>query len=114
QGRSRARGRLPHRGKKWATARRIDAETMHKESPESFSNGAWTFERTYSTRSVVNGRYVSIVRSDYEDTGGAHPNRGADTILWDKAANKRISIRPFFNETADNGPTLKSMRQGII
>ena len=31
-----------------------------------------------------------------------------------KAANKRISIRPFFNETADNGPTLKSMRQGII
>jgi hypothetical protein len=34
--------------------------------------------------------------------------------LWDKTANKRISIRPFFTETADDCPTLKAMRQGII
>jgi len=101
-------------GKKWATKQRIDAEKMYKESPESFSNRAWTFERSYSIRSVVNGRYVSIVRDEYEYTGGAHPNRGADTILWDKTVKKRISIRPFFNETADDGPTLKALRQGII
>ena len=65
-------------------------------------------------RSVVDGRYVSIVRGDYEYTGGAHPNSTIDTILWDKSANKRISIRPFFTETADDGPTLKAMRQGVI
>ena len=81
---------------------------------KSFSNGAWTFDRTYAVRSVVSGRYVSIVRGDYEYSGGAHPNRSADTILWDKTANKRISIRSFFTETADNGPTLKAMRQAII
>ena len=101
-------------GKKWATARRIDAEKMHKDSPESFSNGAWTFERTYSVRSVINGRYVSIVMGYYEYTGGAHPNRSADTVLWDRTAKKRISIRPFFTETADNGPTLNAMRQAAI
>ena len=63
---------------------------------------------------MVDGRYVSIVRADYEYTGGAHPNSSSDTILWDRSAGKRISIRPFFTETADNGPTLKAMRQGVI
>jgi hypothetical protein len=46
-------------------------------------------------RSVVADRYVSIVRDDYLDTHGAHPNTDVDTIIWDEAAKKRISIRPF-------------------
>ncbi|MEH2541158.1 hypothetical protein V1272_000485 [Bradyrhizobium sp. AZCC 1708] len=100
-------------GKKWASARRADADKERKQDPDLFRN-AWSYERKYDTRSVVDGRYVSIVRADYEYTGGAHPNSASDTILWDKSAGKRISIRPFFTETADNGPTLKAMRQGVI
>ena len=45
------------------------------------------------------------------DTGGAHPNSDVNTILWDATEKKRISIRPFFTETADNGPTMKAMLQ---
>jgi Deacetylase PdaC/Protein of unknown function (DUF3298) len=101
-------------GKKWAEKNRADAEKERKSDPALFRNGPWTMERKYETRSVVDGRYVSIVRADYEYTGGAHPNSSSDTILWDKSAGKRISIRPFFTETADNGPTLKAMRQGVI
>jgi hypothetical protein len=71
-------------------------------------------ERKYETRSVVDGRYVSIVRSDYENTGGAHPHSSSNTILWDRSAGKRMSIRPFFTETVANGPTLKAMRRGVI
>jgi hypothetical protein len=100
-------------GKKWAEKNRTDADKERKQDPELFRN-AWSFERKYETRSVVDSRYVSIVRGDYEYTGGAHPNSSSDTILWDRSAGKRISIRPFFTETADNGPTLKAMRQGII
>ena len=100
-------------GKAWAVKNRADADKERKQDPELFRN-AWSFERKYETRSVVNGRYVSIVRADYEYTGGAHPNGSSDTILWDRSAGKRISIRPFFIETADNGPTLKAMRQGVI
>jgi hypothetical protein len=100
-------------GKAWAAKNRADADNERKQDPELFRN-AWSFERKYETRSVVDGRYVSIVRGDYEYTGGVHPNSSSDTILWDKSAGKRISIRPFFTETADNGPTLKAMRQGII
>jgi hypothetical protein len=101
-------------GKKWAEKNRADAEKERRQDPQLFRNGPWTMDRKYQTRSVVDGRYVSIVRADYEYTGGAHPNSSSDTILWDKSAGKRISIRPFFTETADDGPTMKAMRQGVI
>ena len=101
-------------GKAWVTKNRADADKERKQDPELFRNGPWTMERKYETRSVVDGRYVSIVRTDYEYTGGAHPNSSSDTILWDRSAGKRISIRPFFTETADNGPTLKAMRLSVI
>jgi hypothetical protein len=100
-------------GKKWAEKNRADADKERKQDPGLFRN-AWSFERKYLTRSVVDNRYVSIVREDYEYTGGAHPNSSSDTILWDKSTGKRISIRPFFTETADNGPTMKALRQAVI
>jgi hypothetical protein len=101
-------------GKKWAEKNRAAAETSRKQDPVMFRDGAWSFERRYDIRSVVGGHYVSIVRSDYMNTGGAHPNSDVDTILWDATAKKRISIRPFFTETADGGPTLQAMQSAII
>lgn len=101
-------------GRKWAEKNRAEADKDHESNPELFPNGPWTMERKYETRSVVDGRYVSVVRDDYENTGGAHPNSSTDTILWDKSAGKRISIRPFFTETEDNGPTMTAMRQGVV
>jgi hypothetical protein len=101
-------------GKVWAEKNRADAEKERKQDPQMFRNGAWSMERKYETRSVVDGRYVSIVRSDYMDTGGAHPNSDVNTVLWDKSAHKRISIRPFFTETSDDGPTMKAMVKAVI
>lgn len=97
-------------GRKWATQMRADAEKEKKESPEMFQEGRkWSMERMYSSRSVVANRYVSVVRADSTYQGGAHPNQNTDTILWDAQAKKRISIRPFFKETADNGPTMTAL-----
>jgi hypothetical protein len=101
-------------GKKWVEKNSAEAQASRKQDPVMFRNGPWSFSRTYATRSVVGGHYVSIVRSDYMDSGGAHPNSNVNTILWDSTASKRISIRPFFTETADGGPTLKAMRSEII
>lgn len=101
-------------GRKWVDKNAAEATASRKQDPQMFRNGAWTMERKYETRSVVDGHYVSIVRSDYTDTGGAHPNRDVDTILWDTTAKKRISIRPFFTETADNGPNMKALVKAII
>jgi hypothetical protein len=62
-------------GKKWIGKNAADAESSREQDPVMFRNGAWSFERKYEVRSVVDGHYVSIVRSDYMDTGGAHPIR---------------------------------------
>jgi hypothetical protein len=100
-------------GKKWLDKQAADAAASRKQDPQLFRDGGWTFERKYSVRSVVDDHYVSIVRSDYIDTHGAHPNSDVDTILWDMSAKKRISIRPFFTETADNDPTMTAMRKAV-
>ena len=101
-------------GKAWAAKNSADADKERRQDPQMFRNGAWSMARNYETRSVVDGHYVSIVRSDYMDTGGAHPNSDVNTILWDSAANKRISIRPFFTETADGGATMKAMVKAVL
>jgi hypothetical protein len=101
-------------GRSWAEKNRAEAAAARKQDPAMFRNGAWTVERKYEVRSMVAGRYVSIVRSDYGNTGGAHPNSDVDTILWDKITAKRISIRPFFKETADDGATLKALAKDLV
>jgi Protein of unknown function (DUF3298) len=98
-------------GKSWASAMRAQAEKEHHDDPAAFRDGMkWTEDRAYELRSVT-GRYVSIVRNDDTFEGGAHPNHVIDTILWDTQAQKRISIRPFFTETADNGPTMNALAE---
>jgi hypothetical protein len=101
-------------GRKWLDKNAAEAAASRREDPQFFKDGGWTFERKYTIRSIVAGRYVSILRNDYMDTRGAHPNSDVDTILWDKNAGKRISIRPFFVETADNGPTMRAMAKAVV
>ncbi|MBR0710238.1 RsiV family protein [Bradyrhizobium liaoningense] len=100
--------------RKWLDKNAAEAAASRKEDPQLFKGGGWDFERKYAIRSVVADRYVSVLRNDYMDTHGAHPNSDVNTILWDRTANKRISIRPFFTETADNGPTMKAMMKAVI
>jgi Protein of unknown function (DUF3298) len=101
-------------GKKWLDKSAGGAAAELKQDPQFFKDGGWAFERKYAIRSVVADRYVSVIRSDYMDTHGAHPNSDVNTILWDRNESKRISIRPFFNETADNGSTMTAMRKAVI
>jgi Protein of unknown function (DUF3298) len=101
-------------GRKWLDKNAADAAAELKQDPQFSKDGGWTFERKYSVRSIVAERYVSVLRDDYMDTRAAHPNSDVNTILWDKMAQKRISIRPFFTETADNGATMSAMLKAVI
>jgi hypothetical protein len=101
-------------GKKWIAEQRAEAEPEYKSDPELFRNGPWTYERSYATDSLVADRYLSILRTDYSYAGGAHPNTDIDTILWDKAQAKRISIRPFFTDLADGSPAMQAMVKGVL
>jgi hypothetical protein len=96
-------------GKRWAERNRAEAAKAARDEPEFFRGGRrWTFERSYALLSVV-GRYISVLRDDGTFTGGAHPNSYENTVLWDRDARKRVNIRPFFRETADNGPTMTAL-----
>ena len=101
-------------GRKWIDKQAADAASSRKTDPQLFQDGGWSYERKYDIRSVIGDRYVSVIRSDYMDTHGAHPNSDVDTVLWDRTIKKRISIRPFFVETADNGATMQAMLKAVI
>ncbi|MGL4261789.1 MAG: PdaC/SigV domain-containing protein [Afipia sp.] len=102
-------------GKKWANSNLAEANKQFKESPEFFSGGrTWELERDYTLQSTVANRYVSILRNEFTFTGGAHPNRGFETFLWDDQAKKPISIRPFFTELKDGGPALTAILKAVI
>ncbi|MBB4262138.1 MULTISPECIES: RsiV family protein [unclassified Bradyrhizobium] len=101
-------------GKKWLNKNAAEAAAARKADPQFSREGGWDFERKYEIRSVIADRYVSVLRNDYMNTRGAHPNSDVNTILWDKAEGKRISIRPLFTETADNGATMKAMVKAVI
>ena len=92
-------------GKAWAAKMSETAEAEWRDNRKAFRGLKWSYGRHYMLRSAIS-RYVSVVRSNGTFEGGAHPSQEIDTILWDIAARKRISIRPFFLEMNDNGPTL--------
>lgn len=95
-------------GKAWAAKMNETAGVEWRDNRKAFHGQQWSYDRDYTLRSAI-GRYVSVVRSDGTFESSAHPNQEIDTILWDTAARKRISIRPFFLETNDNGPTLVAL-----
>jgi hypothetical protein len=96
-------------GRRWVDSMRKEAEKSRQDDPQLFGPGRrWSLERRYDLVSEV-GRYISILRTDDTYEGGAHPNLEMNTLLWDRDAKKRISIRPFFKETADNGPTMQAL-----
>jgi Deacetylase PdaC/Protein of unknown function (DUF3298) len=102
-------------GKRWAERERREADREWQNSPELFRGGQrWTLERDYAVVSVVSDRYISILRTDYTYTGGAHPNTTLETVLWDEQTKKRISIRPFFNDLSDNSRAMVEIQNAVI
>lgn len=95
-------------GRTWADKAFADATAQWRSDPKTFRDLQWSYDRTYDLRSAI-GRYVSVVRSDGTFEGGAHPNQEINTILWDKNTRKRVSIRPLFDEMADDGPTVVAL-----
>lgn len=102
-------------GRKWANGNFAEANKELRESPELFKGGrSWELERNYTVQSTIAQRYISILLNEYTFTGGAHPNRGFDTFLWDNQTKKPISIRPFFSELNDDGPVMNAILKAVI
>ncbi len=97
-------------GRRFVASTRAETDSEYKNNRGYFADGRkYSYERSYEFRSLIANRYLSVVRADHTFTGGAHPNTLFNTILWDSAHKKRISVRPFFSEAADNGPTMTAL-----
>lgn len=46
-------------------------------------------------------KLVSLARTDFEFTGGAHPNTSFASVIWDKTTNKRLGFADLFRPGAD-------------
>ncbi|QUS39237.1 DUF3298 domain-containing protein [Tardiphaga alba] len=104
-------------GKSWASKTLKELVEQRKDMtdlPADIRNRPWSAERGYTQDALVVNRYASIIRSEFSYTGGAHPNHGSDTLLWDKQTGKMISIRPFFTELADDGPAMTAIRNAVV
>lgn len=100
-------------GKAWIEKNKREAEKEYRKDPSFFADGrTWSFERGYTHLSTA-GPYVSVLRTDFFFSGGAHPNTEVNTILWDTGTRKRVSVRPFLTETKDNGPTMTALAKLI-
>ncbi|HEU5016755.1 MAG TPA: RsiV family protein [Pseudolabrys sp.] len=110
------RGLYPHllaAGKREMGKWQVDADKARQEIPQIFRDGRrYEFERHYKEESAI-GPYISIVRTDFIDSLGAHPNTIINTLLWNTSARKFVSIRPFFTEAADNGPTMQALAAAV-
>lgn len=105
--------RLLAAGKREMAKWRATAAKDYRDDPKMFSKDRrYSFDRSYQQRSAVQG-YISIVRTDFTYSLGAHPNTSIDTLLWDARASRFISIRPFFDETANNGPTMRVLAAAV-
>lgn len=61
----------------------------------------WNGAYEYSVGVEVAGdtpRLLSLARSHYEFSGGAHPNHGTDAILWDREGWREIKVAELFSE----------------
>ncbi len=104
-------------GKTWASKTLKELVAQRKDMndlPADIRNRPWSSERGYAQDALVANRYTSIIRSEFSYTGGAHPNHGSDTLLWDRQPGKMISIRPFFTELADGGPAMTAIRNAVV
>jgi len=53
------------------------------------------------TPGAETGKLFSLIRTDSEDTGGAHPNASFVSILWDKALKREITVADLFAKGAN-------------
>ena len=90
---------------KWHAA----ADKDFRENPDLFKDGrGYEFGRAYDQRSAIQG-YVSIMRNDYSYSGGAHPNRFTDTLLWDSTRPSSSTSVPSSRKRRTDGPALRTL-----
>lgn len=95
---------LAAEGKKFGIESESDTLAQWRKDKTLFRN-PYSFSRVYRLRAAA-GKYVSVIVDEFEYTGGAHPNHGSTTLLWDRERGARADFKTLFKDTADNNPDM--------
>lgn len=89
-----------------------EADELGVEGLGTYKNQPWTDDILFTLRSKV-GRIVSVVRRDLVDMGGAHPNTEVTTTIWDRNAERPLTLNDLLIESAEGGPVLTALAKLI-
>lgn len=62
---------------------------------------------------VETGRLFSLMRTDFDYSGGAHPNTVATSLLWDRTDARRITAADLFGQQADTSGLERALCQAV-
>ena len=85
-------------------AQAADPKDGLRSEPRAFRDqGAWEMQVDYGP-AMETGRLLSLYRSAYTDTHGAHPNHSDGGVVFDKTANRNLHPLDLLNPGADQRP----------
>jgi hypothetical protein len=99
-------------GKKFGEDSYNETEEDWRKDKSVFGN-PYGFYRTYRLRAAA-GQYVSLIVSESEYTGGAHPNHGSKTRLWDRERDTYAEFRAFFKDNDDDSADMQALSKLIL
>ncbi|MEO7277299.1 MAG: hypothetical protein ABIW33_04680 [Sphingomicrobium sp.] len=94
-----------------ATAKARTAKCGHEESAIRIRTGGEAIACSSSTKITTSGqtgRLLSLARSDWAFTGGAHGNGGTSALLWDRKRGRRIAFGDLFRSTDGYPPAFRT------
>jgi hypothetical protein len=99
-------------GKKFGVESKDDTAEQWREDKSLFRN-PYVFGRVYRLRTAA-GKYVSVIIDEFEYTGGAHPNHGSATILWDRQKKVRTDFKTLFKDTTDGSADMQALSKLVL
>ena len=100
-------------GKKFGAESKADTAAQWRDDKSIFRGLAYNFSRSYHLRAAA-GKYVSIAIDESEFTGGAHPNHGTTTMLWDRDKDERIDFKTLFKDTVSGSADMQTLSKLIL
>jgi hypothetical protein len=100
-------------GRKFGTESKSETLAQWREDKSLFRGLAYSFSQVYRLRTAA-GKYVSVIIDQSMFTGGAHPNHGSTTLLWDREKNAEADFEKLFKDTADNSSDMKTLSELVL
>jgi len=100
-------------GKKFGVENKEETAAQWREDKSVFRGLAYNFSRVYRLRAAA-GKYVSAIVDESQFTGGAHPNHGSATFLWDRETNARADFKTLFKDTSTGSADMQTLSKLIL